>query len=131
VKPLLFGYQRAALGSSPDEIENGRRILTAFAAAEGYALGEIFLEHDVNKPLSALAALIDAARRTEVTAVVVPTLADLGRLPRVRVELAKRLQREAGVRVLTAQSMSAAAEPMDDIADADGSTTGRPERTAS
>ena len=100
MKPILFGYQTVRLSTTPEEVARGREALAAFAIREGFALGEVFVERDVDRPCSAFAALISAARRSGVEAVAVPTTADLGRLPRVRWLMRYRLEREAGVRVL-------------------------------
>jgi hypothetical protein len=100
VKPILFGYQTVRASTPAEEVAKGREELVAFALREGFALGEVFVERDINRPSSALTALIFAARRSEVAAVAVPTTNDLGRLPRVRWLMRYRLEREAGVRVL-------------------------------
>ena len=103
MKPILFGYQTVRVSSSAAEVAKGREALAAFAIREGFALAEVFVERDVDRPCSALAALICAARRSNVAAVAVPTSADLGKLPRVRWLMRYRLEREAGVRVLVVQ----------------------------
>jgi hypothetical protein len=100
VKPILFGYQTVRVSTPAEEVAKGREELVAFALREGFALGEVFVERDINRPSSALTALIFAARRAEVAAVAVPTANDLGRLPRVRWLMRYRLEREAGVQVL-------------------------------
>jgi len=100
MKPLLLGYQQVRVDAPRDAVAGGRQLLAIFAAREGFALGEVFVERDVNRPCSALVALIEAARRCGATAVAVPTSEDLGRLPRVRHLMQRRLEREAGVRVL-------------------------------
>ena len=104
MKPILFGYQTVRVSTPAAEVARGRDALAAFAIREGFALGEVFVERDVDRPCSALAALISAARRSNVAAVAVPTTADLGKLPRVRWLMRYRLEREAGVRVLVVQS---------------------------
>jgi hypothetical protein len=100
MKPLLFGYQRVRASASSEEVAKGRDALVAFAFREGFALGEVFVEQDLDRPCSALAALIASARRSEVAVVAVPTAADLGRLPRVQWLMRHRLEQEAGVRVM-------------------------------
>jgi hypothetical protein len=100
VKPILFGYQTVRVSTPAEEVAKGREELVAFALREGFALAEVFVERDIDRPSSALTALIFAARRSEVAAVAVPTTNDLGRLPRVRWLMRYRLEREAGVRVL-------------------------------
>lgn len=100
MKPLLFGYQAVRLGTTRAQLVAGRDALVAFARAEGYALGEVFVEHDVNRPTSALVALIAASQAGEVKAIAVPSLSDLGRIPRVQQMTRRRLEREAAVPVL-------------------------------
>jgi|tagenome__1003787_1003787.scaffolds.fasta_scaffold20899755_3 hypothetical protein len=104
VKPILFGYQTVRVSTPAGAVFRGREALADFAHREGFALGEVFVERDVDRPCSALTALICAARRSNVMAVAVPTTADLGKLPRVRWLMQHRLEREAGVRVLVVQS---------------------------
>jgi hypothetical protein len=116
VKPLALGYQVSRLDSPAAELVNGRRVVAAFAEREGFALAGVFVELDVNRPLSSFAALIMNARECGAEAVVVPAAEDLGRLPRVRQLLRERLEREAGVRVLIAQPVHGTAP----VASADG-----------
>lgn len=99
-KPLLFGYQMARLDTTQDELLAGRAALVAFAQREGYALAEVYLESDLNRPTSALAALIAASRQRHVTAIAVPAATDLGRLKRVQELTKRRLERETNVPVL-------------------------------
>jgi hypothetical protein len=56
--------------------------------------------------LSALAALIEVAKRDDLHAVAVPTPEDLGSLPRVQQLTRQMLEREAGVRVLVVDPVS-------------------------
>jgi DNA invertase Pin-like site-specific DNA recombinase len=106
MKPLILGYQNNRPGTSPEQVDTERHLLEAYAIAEGFCLAEVFEERDSGQPLSGFAALIESARRTGADAIVVPSLAHLGRFPRVRAELAKRLERETGIRVLVAQTMA-------------------------
>jgi hypothetical protein len=108
MKPVLFGYQRVRASGSAEEVAKGRDALVAFAIREGFALAEVFVEQDLDRPCSALTAMIESARRSDVSVVAVPTAADLGRLPRVQWLMRHRLEREAGVRVLVVER---AAEP--------------------
>jgi hypothetical protein len=105
-KPILVGYQTIRIDTSSDDVARGRQLLAEFAAREGFALTEIYVERDPNRPCSALTALIEAARRDSIAAVAVPTLDDLGRLPRVRRIMRDRLQRDAGVRVLVVEPVA-------------------------
>jgi hypothetical protein len=117
VKPVLFGYQCVRLGTPPDQVVRGRRLLAEYAAREGFALAEVYVDDDVNRPDSALVALIAAATRGGVAAVAVPTLEDLGRLPRVRRLWRERLQREAGVRVLVVEPVTTADQVVELVVD--------------
>jgi hypothetical protein len=110
MKPVMFGYQRVRASGSAQELARGREALVAFAFREGFALGEVFVEQDLDRPCSALAAMIASARRSGVVAVAVPTAADLGRLPRVQWLMRNRLEREAGVRVLVVPQASRTGE---------------------
>ncbi len=97
---MLFGYQSIRMDAPQDALAIGKQVLEGFADREGYALTTIFVEKDANKPLAALAALIEAAKRDDVRFVAVPTPMDLGLIPRVRQLTRRTLQVEAGVHVL-------------------------------
>jgi hypothetical protein len=106
-KPILYGYQAVRLDTARAEEAAGLAALRAFAQAEGYALSTIFVERDVNRPCSALAALIAVAcTHEEQVFVAVPRMSDLGRLPRVQALTSQRIERESGARVLLAQAVS-------------------------
>jgi hypothetical protein len=107
VKPVLVGYQVVRVSSSMDEVARGRRALADYAAREGFSLGDVLVERDVNRPCSALVALIDLVRGSDVGVVAVPTPLDLGRLPRVQRLTRERLEREAGVRVVVVEPWGA------------------------
>jgi hypothetical protein len=64
-RPLLLGYIRAHLTMTADEIDAARLSLAAFALAEGFALGTVYLEHPQTAP-AAFEALVDAVRRGRV-----------------------------------------------------------------
>ena len=103
MRPLLFGYQ----GAVPvDDRLSGALAVAQFAAREGYNLAGTYTERaDGDAPLSALVEMLEAMNRLDVRHVAVPTPADLGRLPRVRSVVRRRLERdgEATVHVLEAQ----------------------------
>jgi len=103
-KPILVGYQTVRVDASRSDVARGRGLLGRFAAREGFALVGIFVERDVNRPGSALVALIETARRGGVSAIAVPTPADLGSLARVQRLTRERLERETGLRVLIVES---------------------------
>jgi hypothetical protein len=100
VGPILLGYMCVRLDAPSNAAARGQTVLARYAEREGFALGTVFVERDVNRPLSALAALIETAKREDITVVAVPTPTDLGLLPRVQWLTCRMLQREAGIRVL-------------------------------
>jgi hypothetical protein len=106
VRPVLVGYQVVRVSSSVDELTRGRRLLAEYAAKEGFSLGDVLVERDVNRPCSALVALIGLVRGSDI-GVAVPTPLDLGRLPRVQRLMRERLEREAGVRVVVVEPWGA------------------------
>jgi hypothetical protein len=101
-KRVLLGYQSVRLSSTPEEVENDRRVLVAFAQRRGYQLGLIYTEMVAAGELSAFERLLAAVRQGDVAAVGVPTEADLGRMPRIRHWLRFRIE-ETGVPLLVAQ----------------------------
>ena len=98
-KPRMLGYQAEKSG------ESGRVALEVFAQAEGYALGNVFVEVGP-APGSAMSALVEAVARENPAVVGVPSMADLGRVPRMQDLLYVRLSRETGVPVLVADAAS-------------------------
>lgn len=102
--PLALGYQQVRLDTRPGEIDAGRDHLAHFCEREGYALGEIFVESDINRQCSALAALIGVARaQSRPVTIVVACENDLGVMPRVRHATRARIIRETGCRVVVAR----------------------------
>jgi len=107
VNPVLLGYQCVRLDTPKDHVAKGHRSLATFATREGFALGTCFVDANVNDQAAAFAAVIELARSTEeVEAIAVPTAQDLGRDPSVQLSMRRRLEREAGVRVLILASGS-------------------------
>ena len=99
-RPLLLGYARMHLLMSASELVRMKECLTAFAQAEGFALGTVFTEHAHTAP-AGFHALIEAVKRYEARAVVVPSLrhlAVLGSPP----TLERYVERCTGARVLVA-----------------------------
>jgi hypothetical protein len=82
VKPFMFGYLRIRITAGLNAAEAGRRVLRTFADAEGFALVDIFVDADENRPQAALAAMIGQIRRADADrrglAVVIPHLSHLG-----------------------------------------------------
>jgi hypothetical protein len=76
-RPTLLGYVRADALSCAEELAAATDSLVEFAYAEGYTLGTVYTERDAAQS-AAFNALLDEVKRTDVRAVVVPTLQHLG-----------------------------------------------------
>ena len=100
--PLALGYQQVRLDTRPGEIEAGRDQLVRYCQREGFALGEIFVESDINRQCSALAALIGVATANAPVTILVASANDLGVMPRVRAATRARIIRETGCPVVIA-----------------------------
>lgn len=77
--------------------------LIGYCNREGYALGEVFVEADVNHQCSALIALINVAKSVHPAVIIVATENDLGVMPRVRAATRARIIRETGCTVRVAR----------------------------
>jgi len=83
IRPLLLGYVRVHQGMTEAELVRAKDRLHTFAQVEGFAMGAVFTEYAETAP-AAFHALVDAVKRHEVRAIVVPSrrhLAVLGALP--------------------------------------------------
>jgi hypothetical protein len=100
--PLLLGYHMVRLGAASAAEETAAKVLTRYAAREGYALGTVYVERDYNRPCTALAAVITSAPLVGAAGIVVHTAMDLGSSEPVQHATRARLEREAGVPVLVA-----------------------------
>jgi hypothetical protein len=76
-RPTLLGYVRADALSCAEELAAATDSLAAFASTEGYTLGTVYTERDAAES-AAFHALLDEVKRSDVRAVVVPTLQHLG-----------------------------------------------------
>jgi hypothetical protein len=76
-RPTLLGYVRADALSCAEELAAATDSLAAFASAEGFTLGTVYTERD-SAESAAFHALLQEVRRSEVRAVVVPTMNHLG-----------------------------------------------------
>jgi hypothetical protein len=72
-RPLLLGYLRRDLLVVDSQVVGLEREMAAFAAAEGFAMGQIYVENRDNW-LEAFGALAESISRNDVTAVVLPSL---------------------------------------------------------
>ena len=73
IRPLLLGYIRAHVLMTADEIAAAKVTLVAFAMAEGFALGTVYLDQVNTAPAAFQALLAEIRRDNDVWAVVVPT----------------------------------------------------------
>ncbi|MFF0338760.1 hypothetical protein [Kribbella sp. NPDC004875] len=76
-RPTLLGYVRADALSCAEELAAATDSLVAFASAEGFTLGTVYTERDAAES-AAFHALLDEVKRSDVRAVVVPTMSHLG-----------------------------------------------------
>ena len=76
-RPTLLGYVRADALSCAEELAAATDSLVAFASAQGFTLGTVYTERDAAES-AAFNALLEEVKRTEVRAVVVPTMNHLG-----------------------------------------------------
>lgn len=76
-RPTLLGYVRADALSCAEELAAATDSLVAFATAEGFTLGTVYTERDAAES-AAFHALLDEVKRSDVRAVVVPTMSHLG-----------------------------------------------------
>jgi hypothetical protein len=108
-RPLLFGYLRVQLladGTTPGAISAR---FDAYAQAEGYTLGCVYIDQAHTAP-TGFDALIQAVKQYDASAVAVPTLdhlAVLGQPP----PLTDFLKRATGAQVLVMDPTPPADEP--------------------
>lgn len=101
-KPPILGYMRKHLLMSEAELADTKERLAYFAAVEGFSLGTVYIEQVETTP-AAFQALIEAANRYEVTAVVVPSLRHFAVLG-AAASAKDHLEHATGARVLVASS---------------------------
>jgi len=99
-RPLLYGYIRAYLLTSHNELNGVKRRLAEFADGESYPLANIYVKQAHMVP-AAFQALVDAARRHDVRTVVVP---DVQHLKVLSPGMSEHLEHYAGARVIAATS---------------------------
>ena len=76
-RPTVLGYVRADALSCAEELAAATDSLVAFASAEGFTLGTVYTERD-SAESAAFNALLKEVQRSDVRAVVVPTMNHLG-----------------------------------------------------
>jgi len=99
-RPLLLGFVLKHLLMTDDELVVTKVRLEEFAAVEGFAMGNVYVEDAATTP-AAFEALIEAVNRYEVTAVVVPSLLHFVALSAVH-DIKDTFERATGARVMIA-----------------------------
>lgn len=99
LKPLMYGYVRASVGSAA--VEELERRLRDVADAEGFCFAATFIETRPGER-GALCELVAELRRAEAHHVVVPSLDHLSRHAGVLDEMIEQLRESAGAHVWTA-----------------------------
>lgn len=100
-RPLLLGYVQLHLLMTDDELADTKERLAHFAALEGFTLLHMVYVEQVHTAPAAFQALLEAANRYEVTAVVVPGMRHFAVLG-APASMKQHLERTTGARVLVA-----------------------------
>jgi hypothetical protein len=103
-RPLLIGYLQRQLLVTDDQVDGVKRQFADFARVEGYSMGFTYVERPGSWP-AAFEALIEAVRRYEVTAVVVPSLLHFAALD-ASASFREHFESATGARVLVADAQS-------------------------
>lgn len=104
-QPLAYGYMQIRAITGLTESGQAERAIARAAHQEGFALAELFVDRDPNRPGSRLAALVQAATRSGISTVIVSQWPDLGLQPAASAEARRRLQRERGLVVWCAAEL--------------------------
>jgi hypothetical protein len=99
-RPLILGYLRKHLLMTEEELADTTERLAHFAQIEGFALGTVYVEQVDTAP-AAFQALVEAANRDEVTAVVVPSMLHFAVLS-APATIKQRFEHLTGARVVVA-----------------------------
>jgi len=104
MRPLAFGYFRLRAADPPDVGERFTAEMQGYAEREGLTLAEVY--NDPFEPpagvsdRSAFCALVDALRRDDTTAVIIPAPEHLSRRSGGYTERRTIIETEAGARLL-------------------------------
>ena len=90
LRPLLYGYLSLRLGAPAEEVHVKRAALQAYADKEGYTLAQVF--EDIEGSTDALSTVIDLCREGRA-GVLLSSLTDLGKMPRVQALSLSRVQK--------------------------------------
>lgn len=101
-RPLLLGYVRKHLLMTDDELDDAKERLAHFAQVEGFSLSTVYVEQLETTP-AAFEALVEAANRYEITAVVLPSMLHFAVLG-APASIKRHFEQFTGARVLVANS---------------------------
>jgi hypothetical protein len=101
-KPLLLGYLRMHLLMTEGELAEAKERLERFADLEGFTLGTVYVELVETIP-AAFEALVEAIKRLEATAVVIPSMLHFAVLS-APAAIKDHFEHVTGARVLVASS---------------------------
>lgn len=99
VRPVVLGYLRTPDGATDDVLAWLQRELADYAEREGFCLAAVFVER-TGAGSAALTAVMDALKRREAQAVLLPALEHLSPSPASRQALRHLIERETGAQVL-------------------------------
>lgn len=103
-RPTIFGYLHVHRFMTDDEQAVLRLRMTQAARREGYTLGRVYVEQPAQSP-AAFQSLVEALRRQEVKAVIVPSMTHLTALG-TAASMKQQIEYETGARVLVADALS-------------------------
>ena len=97
-RPLLLGYVRRDLLVVENQIEELKCDMAAYAEAEGFTMGHVYVERPESW-LSAFGAMTESISRYAVTAVVLPSLLHLVGIG-MSTDIRDSFERSIGARLL-------------------------------
>ncbi|MEV8374313.1 hypothetical protein AB0P21_16335 [Kribbella sp. NPDC056861] len=98
----MLGYLCRGLLVTDGQVDDLERQMAAFAHAEGFTMGFVYVERSETSP-AAFGALMESVDRYQVNAIVLPSRLHLAVLGSP-LEMNDRFERAAGVRVMVLES---------------------------
>lgn len=99
VRPLALGYFRVSSGTPEEQVTNFREDIAAYAAREGFTLGEVYSDY-YESQTSGFSALVDALERGDAEHVIIPALYHFARSPGIQLSFKEMLERKTGAFVV-------------------------------